>query len=862
MALADHFQLFSLKRKYSLMTTLAVVSSFLQIQAFTWNKAPSDPVYGILGENVTLRWSFKTDASHKLHYFTLLKYGMADMIMYSDVTDKVVVYEPYVGSVVLARNATPSFTLINLKSGDAAKYCCKVNTLNAIGGSQGNTHFNCTHLKLLARPSITSAISSNRTLNETDDVTLSCTASGKPPPNVTWTKADDVGNVLSWSSSLELKNITRKQKGLYRCTADNGLGKAESSVRIVVQFAPSIKLSTTRYNFTEGTNMTLLCESNGFPAPTVTWSKIGGVSDFSYPSSQRLIIRNLNRTEAGTYRCTASNGIGKPALHVMHVSVFYPASIVRGPLSQTVNETTDLHLFCNATGNPQPRIKWFRIRGLIRLGLPSFDGILIVRNISKSHSGIYKCIAINGIGYEADATSTVTVNYKPRTTLLTPNATKVKAIEGHPVTFYCKADGVPPPILELHFNGVLLGYFINGEYVMEKINATDQGKYECVARNILGIRRITTFYVNVILPPLLDFVTKNATVNETDSLELFCNATGKPRPNITWTFLGGADEEYSRKGETLTISDVKRNQAGFYQCTASNNVNSTQAVNVLVTVNYKPEIKDRGEITMDNIMSWIGRETKITCKVEGVPLPEIIWTRDGRVASLKRLHLRVSTLTFTPQRESDFGAYLCKARNFLGVARKVISVEMLAKPEAPIILEVLAGVNDLVIRWNASITHPAGPVLDYLVQVKEEDDPLRLKYCSRIEEIASSFTCVLDNLKSGTVYFVRVAARNIVGYSDFTKEEIRTKDVDDDEDKEMGALKQHKGKSTYVVDAIIGGVIGLSSLVVIIVAIVIDRRPCHKGSKKSNIDKSFKDGHDNEGFAENPKADELQEQQV
>ena len=32
MALADHFQLFSLKRKYSLMTTLAVVSSFLQIQ--------------------------------------------------------------------------------------------------------------------------------------------------------------------------------------------------------------------------------------------------------------------------------------------------------------------------------------------------------------------------------------------------------------------------------------------------------------------------------------------------------------------------------------------------------------------------------------------------------------------------------------------------------------------------------------------------------------------------------------------------------------------------------------------------------------------------------------------------------------
>lgn len=32
MALAEHFQLFSVKRMYSLVTTLAVVSFFLQIQ--------------------------------------------------------------------------------------------------------------------------------------------------------------------------------------------------------------------------------------------------------------------------------------------------------------------------------------------------------------------------------------------------------------------------------------------------------------------------------------------------------------------------------------------------------------------------------------------------------------------------------------------------------------------------------------------------------------------------------------------------------------------------------------------------------------------------------------------------------------
>lgn len=121
----------------------------LSFSAFTWNKAPSDPVYGILGENVTLRWSFKTNASDKLDLFMLLKDGM-DMIKYSDVTDKVVYYKPYIGSVVLERNATPSFTLINLKSDDVAKYCCKVNT-KATGGSHGDVHSSCTHLKLLGK---------------------------------------------------------------------------------------------------------------------------------------------------------------------------------------------------------------------------------------------------------------------------------------------------------------------------------------------------------------------------------------------------------------------------------------------------------------------------------------------------------------------------------------------------------------------------------------------------------------------------------------------------------------------------------------------------------------------------------------
>ena len=45
----------------------------------------------------------------------------------------------------------------------------------------------------------------------------------------------------------------------------------------------------------------------------------------------------------------------------------------------------------------------------------------------------------------------------------------------------------------------------------------------------------------------------------------------------------------------------------------------------------------------------------------------------------------------------------------------------------------------------------------------------------------------------------------------------------------MGTFGRQKGMSGYTVDCIIAGVIGFSVLVVVIIAIVTNRRPCHKG---------------------------------
>ena len=61
-------------------------------------------------------------------------------------------------------------------------------------------------------------------------------------------------------------------------------------------------------NITEGRNLTLLCNVSGInPAPVVSWIKVGGDV---ITNEHELVFPNINRTQAGEYKCEASNLCG------------------------------------------------------------------------------------------------------------------------------------------------------------------------------------------------------------------------------------------------------------------------------------------------------------------------------------------------------------------------------------------------------------------------------------------------------------------------------------------------------------------------------------------------------------------------
>ncbi|XP_042656338.1 cell adhesion molecule 1 isoform X6 [Tyto alba] len=163
---------------------------------------------------------------------------------------------------------------------------------------------------------------------EGEEIELNCTAmASRPATTIRWFKGNKEltgkSEVEQWSdmytvTSQLLLKVGREDDGVpVICLVDHPAVKDLQTQRYLeVMYKPQVRVSQnypvqglTR----EGEPLELTCAAFGKPQPTdMRWLRVDDeMPQHVVVSGSNLLISNLNKTDNGTYRCEASNAVGK-----------------------------------------------------------------------------------------------------------------------------------------------------------------------------------------------------------------------------------------------------------------------------------------------------------------------------------------------------------------------------------------------------------------------------------------------------------------------------------------------------------------------------------------------------------------------
>ncbi|XP_071436643.1 muscle, skeletal receptor tyrosine-protein kinase isoform X3 [Pithys albifrons albifrons] len=263
---------------------------------------------------------------------------------------------------------------------------------------------------LLKAPLISTPLETVDALVE-DVAKFVCVVESYPEPEITWTRNsipirlfDTRYSIQRNGQLLTILSVEDSDDGVYCCTADNGVGAAAQSCgALQVKMRPKITRPPLNVEIIEGLKAVLPCTTMGNPKPSVSWIKgetvVKETARIAVLDSGNLRIHNVQREDAGQYRCVAKNSLGtaysKPATVV--VEVF--ARILKAPDSQNITFGSVVTLRCMATGLPVPTVTWLENGKAVSSGSIAesvMDRVVDSRlQVYVTRPGLFTCLATN-----------------------------------------------------------------------------------------------------------------------------------------------------------------------------------------------------------------------------------------------------------------------------------------------------------------------------------------------------------------------------------------------------------------------------------------------------------------------------------
>ncbi|XP_037042508.1 opioid-binding protein/cell adhesion molecule isoform X2 [Bradysia coprophila] len=231
----------------------------------------------------------------------------------------------------VTHNDYNTWTLVirNVKMEDSGQYMCQVNT----DPMKMQTAF----LEVVIPPDIIyEETSGDMMVPEGSSAKLICKARGFPKPKITW-RREDGREIIARNGShgktkalvvegemLWLSKVTRSEMGAYLCIASNAVPPSVSKrIKLQVHFHPLIQVPNQLVGAPVGTDVTLVCNAEASPKAINYWQRENGemiipndrysmteTDNSMYAVQMVLIIKKLQKSDFGGYKCISKNSIG------------------------------------------------------------------------------------------------------------------------------------------------------------------------------------------------------------------------------------------------------------------------------------------------------------------------------------------------------------------------------------------------------------------------------------------------------------------------------------------------------------------------------------------------------------------------
>uniref|UniRef100_A0A673B0U6 Down syndrome cell adhesion molecule like 1 n=1 Tax=Sphaeramia orbicularis TaxID=375764 RepID=A0A673B0U6_9TELE len=636
---------------------------------------------------------------------------------------------------------------------------------------------------------------------------LNCTARGEWPIIIRWERGDTkTDEVLS---TLKLKPAEREDSVFFSCHAINSYGEGRGLIQLTVQEPPDppelevreVKDRSMNLRWTQrfDGNSVITSYDIEYKNKTDSWELKHATRNIS-PTNNQANIVDLHPASVYSIRMYSYNAIGKSEAS-KELTISTEEAQPDGPPMEVILQPVTSQSIRVTWKAPRKELQNGVIRGyqigyrengpgsngqysIVEMKATGDNEVCTLDNLKKFAQYGVVVQAFNRAGTgpsssEINATTLEDVPSQPPQNVRAISVTSDEAV----ITW------AEPPRMTLH--GVLKGYrvvfwavFPDGEWgEMQNITTTKEQvelrgleKFTNYSIQVLaytqagdGVRSNVLIYkpaktVNPGPPAGIKAVPSSASSVVVSWLPphkpngiirkytIYCSSPGSGQP---------LPSEYEANPELLFYRITHLNHRQQYLIWAAA-VTTAGRGNFSEKVTVEPAAKAPAKILSFGgtvTTPWM-KEVRLPCSSVGEPTPTIKWTKDSNGVPIdgQRLILANGTLVLRSVKAEDSGYYTCTATNTLGFDTIIVNLMVQVPPDQPRLTVSTTSTSSITLTWipgdngGSSIR---GFVLQYSVDNTEEWKDVFISSTER------SFK--LDNLRCGTWYKVKLAAKNSVG---------------------------------------------------------------------------------------------------